>query len=156
MKAAPRVQPLPRTRVHSPRSTQASVQLSQTPREVSGSAGTVSCTDQLFIFAPSITQFILQKKKHLLCSGIYKYLPQFSLLITKSVTKAYSTLCTKSIQTHHGAPVWHPASQHRRHRAPSARSALLRIGLWNAAGVSRRVTKSLWAGVSAERSQFFL
>lgn len=69
--------------------------------------------NQLFIFAPSITQFILKKKKHLLFSGIYKYLPQFSLLITKSVTKAYSTLCTNSTQIHKGAIIWHTAQQHQ-------------------------------------------
>lgn len=51
---------------------------------------------QLLTFAPSITQLIL--RKHLLFSGIYKYLPQFSLLLTKSVTKAYSTVFTNSIQ----------------------------------------------------------
>lgn len=83
---------------------------------------------QLFNFAPSITQFILKKKKkHLLFSGIYKYLPQLSLLITKSVTKAYSTLFTNSTQIHKGAVSSGALSTSIGHRATlrSACSALL-------------------------------
>lgn len=44
--------------------------------------------NQLLVFAPSITQLILKKKnKHLVFSGIYKYLPQFSRSLQNQLQK---------------------------------------------------------------------
>lgn len=109
--------------------------------------------NQRLIFAPSITQFILKKKKHLLFSGIYKYLPQSSLLITKSVTKAYSTLCTNSIQIHKGTIVWHTNGIGCHLKPWSACSALLlHQTLKRCRCLTRSVISSLWVGISAERS----
>lgn len=67
--------------------------------------------NQLLVFAPSITQLILKKKKNKnQAPGILRNIQIFTTvfpLITKSVTKAYSTLCTNSTQMHGGAVAWH-------------------------------------------------
>lgn len=66
---------------------------------------------QLLVFAPSITQLILKKKKKKnQAPGILRNIQIFTTvfsLITKSVTKAYSTLCTNSRQKQGGAIPWH-------------------------------------------------
>lgn len=108
--------------------------------------------NQLFIFAPSITHFILKKKKHLLFSGIYKYLPQFFLLITKSVTKAYSTLFTNSIQIHKGVIAWHTVTASVvTQSCGQLFSFSSHIKIWSCRGLEDSVINSLWVDVSAER-----
>lgn len=82
---------------------------------------------QLLIFAPSITQLILKKKnKHLLFSGIYKYLPQFS----RSLQNQLQKLTAHYVQTlpkYTEEPSRGTLSDSTSHRLelPSARSALL-------------------------------
>lgn len=105
MRAAPCVQPLPRTRAHSPRSVQAS----NTPWSQWFCWDSQLHINQLLVFAPSITQLILKKKNQ--APGILRNIQIFTTvfsLITKSITKAYSTLCTNSAQNHGGATTWHP------------------------------------------------
>lgn len=101
---------------------------------------------QLLAFAPSITQHILQKKKnkHLVFSGIYKYLPQFSRSLQNQLQK---------LTAHYV----HPLSQHTEEpsRAQTQRqtppgAALISLPS-NAAGVSQCHNQAL-GGVSAGRS----
>lgn len=104
---------------------------------------------QLLIFAPSITQLIL--RKHLLFSGIYKYLPQFSLLITKSVTKAYSTVFTNPIQIHGCSVTAWAITQ-----SCSQLLSFSHIEVCSYRCPKHSVIRSLWVDGSAERDQFFL
>lgn len=104
---------------------------------------------QLLIFAPSVTQLILGK--HLLFSGIYKYLPQFSLLITKSVTKAYSTVFTNPIQIHGCSVTARAITQ-----SCSQLFSFSHIKVCSCRCPKHSVIRSLWVGGSAERDQFFL
>lgn len=76
-----------------------------TSLEVSGSAETVSCTSPATrLCTKHNSTHTTEKKKQ--APGILRNIQIFTTvfsLITKSVTKAYSTLCTPSIPTHGGA-----------------------------------------------------
>lgn len=83
----------------------------QTSLEVSGSAETVSCTSSATRFCTKHNStHTKEKKKKNQAPGILRNIQIFTTvfsLITKSVTKAYSTLCTNSRQKQGGAIPWH-------------------------------------------------
>lgn len=110
--------------------------------------------NQLLVSAPSITQLILKKKnKHLVFSGIYKYLPQFSCSLQNQLQKLTAhyvqTLPKTTEEPSRGTLTQHPwifswSCLSSLHSPPALHSS--------AAGVSHGAINRFSVGVSAGRS----